>query len=61
VNICLCGTQAGYPHDRLCPYPLFRGSEEQVRGWEEKFQEKCRLTLAPPPSYESAPDREEAK
>lgn len=34
MNICLCGTEAGYPHDACCPYPLYRGSSNQVVAWE---------------------------
>lgn len=35
---CLCGAQAGYLHDKNCPYPLF---SEKIKGlandWKEKF------------------------
>jgi hypothetical protein len=44
MNICLCGTQAGYPHDKLCPYPLYRGSEEQEQRWLHKWKDKRNLT-----------------
>jgi len=37
MNICLCGAEAGYPHDECCPYPLYRGSSHQVIAWEMKW------------------------
>lgn len=37
MQICLCGAQAGYAHDACCPYPLYRGSSEQVVAWEMKW------------------------
>jgi hypothetical protein len=33
-NVCYCGKQAGYPHAPDCPYPLFRGTDEDVARWE---------------------------
>ena len=33
MNICLCGTVAGYLHDEYCPYPLYHGSEQQIHIW----------------------------
>lgn len=35
TNICMCGTQAGYPHPATCPYPLYRGSDDQIDQWLE--------------------------
>jgi hypothetical protein len=34
MNICLCGTLAGYQHNICCPYPLYRGTSDQVIKWE---------------------------
>jgi hypothetical protein len=34
MNVCGCGAQAGYPHAPACPYPLFRGSEQDWDKWE---------------------------
>jgi hypothetical protein len=34
MNLCLCGSEAGYPHDGDCPYPLFRATEAQERAWQ---------------------------
>lgn len=25
IDICFCGSQAGYPHDSRCPFPLYHG------------------------------------
>lgn len=35
MNICGCGTQAGYVHTVGCPYPLYRGSDAQWAAWQE--------------------------
>lgn len=32
-QLCLCGTQAGYPHAFDCPRPLFRATAAQEDGW----------------------------
>jgi len=40
MNICLCGAQAGYPHDEFCPFPLFRGTEKQERKWQAEWEAK---------------------
>lgn len=37
LNICMCGTQAGYPHDPSCPYPLFRASDEDAEKWAREY------------------------
>jgi hypothetical protein len=29
MNLCLSGTQAGYPHVAECPYPLYRATDAQ--------------------------------
>jgi precorrin-3B methylase len=34
MNFCMCGSQAGYPHEHDCPYPLYNcRSEEREREW----------------------------
>lgn len=38
MNICLCGSQAGYPHNEDCPYPLYRGSDQQLAEWQALFE-----------------------
>ena len=35
INICLCGVQAGYPHDKYCPFPYFGGDDRMIDRWEE--------------------------
>lgn len=32
-QICQCGTQPGYLHDRDCPYPYFRDEMAGVNRW----------------------------
>ncbi len=34
-NVCMCGSAAGYPHAKDCPYPLFRGSDDALEKWDE--------------------------
>jgi len=34
INICLCGTEAGYPHDKYCPFPYFGGDDRMTDRWE---------------------------
>ena len=34
INICLCGTQAGYTHDEYCPFPYFGSVEKMIDRWE---------------------------
>ena len=49
INICLCGTEAGYPHDPFCPYPLFRGTERMMAHWDKLFaNRKAGLTQLSP-------------
>lgn len=36
MNVCYCGTQAGYPHWPDCPYPLFHATPAQERDWTAK-------------------------
>lgn len=56
LNVCYCGKQAGYPHAPDCPYPLFRGSDEEVERWENTRQAMLApLPTAPPLVSESAP------
>ena len=33
MNICMCGTQAGYPHDQNCPWPYFGSNEQEQERW----------------------------
>lgn len=40
VNICYCGSQAGYPHDRDCPRPLYLASPEEADRWEQEYDER---------------------
>ena len=35
IQICLCGTQAGYPHHEHCPFPLYAYGPEQEAAWIE--------------------------
>jgi regulator of extracellular matrix RemA (YlzA/DUF370 family) len=37
MNICMCGAEAGYPHNQLCPRPLYRGSAAAETKWLEEF------------------------
>ena len=37
INLCMCGHEAGYPHDLACPYPLFRGTERAMAAWEKEY------------------------
>ena len=38
MNICLCGSQDGYPHDHCCPFPLFsEGNKNLTILWKEEF------------------------
>lgn len=41
MNICYCGTAAGYPHRDECPYPLFRGTPTDELRWEEARQRRA--------------------
>ena len=44
MNICMCGTQASYPHAPDCPYPLFRGSQADQKAWESARQQlRCQV------------------
>ena len=40
MNICYCGQEAGYPHATTCPYPLFRGTANQVNAWYNAREER---------------------
>ncbi len=35
INICLCGTQAGYPHEKDCPFPYFGNDERMIQRWKD--------------------------
>ena len=41
MNICYCGTQAGYPHRDECPYPLFRAVPAEEYRWEAARQARA--------------------
>lgn len=34
MNICQCGTQAGYPHPYGCPFPYYGNAVDIMRGWQ---------------------------
>ena len=64
INICLCGAQAGCPHDLACPWPLYRGSDRMMAEWEKQWlNRKAGLTapsalpddIIPPTMEEVAP------
>lgn len=40
MNICMCGIQAGYPHDPLCPYPYYGRNTEQESKWMDAYRAK---------------------
>lgn len=54
-QICLCGTQPGYPHDSACPRPLYGGTREEAEAWRKELlkntldsiDEELRTELAP--------------
>lgn len=33
INICACGIQDGYPHDKDCPYPYFGKDPNELQKW----------------------------
>jgi len=45
MNICLCGAEAGYPHDKDCPYPLYKATHEQYQVWIQARKARRRLRL----------------
>lgn len=44
-NICLCGTQSGYPHKATCPRPLYRCTKASEQAWETERDAKMVGTL----------------
>jgi len=38
MNVCLCGVEAGYPHDEYCPYPLYRAETEREQLWRDAYE-----------------------
>ena len=40
LNICQCGSQAGYPHAEDCPYPYFRSDEAGATKWNIAHEKK---------------------
>jgi hypothetical protein len=48
MNICMCGSQAGYPHASDCPKPLFRATTAQEDAWwNEREAKQKQLAQAP--------------
>jgi hypothetical protein len=39
MNVCLCGTQPGYPHEAFCPFPYYGNDWRKVAEWERQHQE----------------------
>lgn len=37
MNFCMCGTQASYPHDPACPFPLYHENEHQMAEWQAAY------------------------
>jgi len=35
-QVCLCGTQPGYPHAADCPFPLYHSGEEAMARWDRE-------------------------
>ena len=35
LNLCICGAQAGYAHDRYCPWPYYGHDPKTEKRWEE--------------------------
>lgn len=40
MNICMCGAEAGFQHDRLCPYPYYGRDEQAQAGWMAAYEGK---------------------
>jgi len=40
MDLCMCGSQAGYPHDKLCPHPYYGGDIKQESAWMDAYREK---------------------
>ncbi len=32
-NFCMCGTQSGYPHGPLCPFPYYGNNDKWIAEW----------------------------
>lgn len=47
MNICYCGSQAGYPHAPDCPYPLYHTSEKKELEWLAAREELRRQMESP--------------
>lgn len=52
-NFCLCGAQAGYPHDPCCPFPLYRASEALARQWQAAFEARQAQWVTERPTAEA--------
>ena len=44
MNICLCGTQAGYTHTSDCPYPMYRSDDYSMNKWDAARSAKWALS-----------------
>ena len=54
MNICHCGTRAGYPHREDCPFPLYNDVPTMVTSWEQQreiFVLKDALVILATESY----------
>lgn len=51
INVCMCGTQDGYPHHPCCPWPLYRGTDRLMAEWEKAYlnKEAGLIALSPLP------------
>lgn len=57
MNICLCGAEAGYPHDECCPYPLYRAVEEREQLWREAYERNVNRRQERPAEEDICPAR----
>lgn len=44
MNICQCGTQAGYPHPSACPYPYYGNAGHLITGWQSAAADLAQAT-----------------
>lgn len=47
LNICLCGSEAGYPHDKDCPSPYYGDNPQSIAFWKkaQKREKEKRIFL----------------
>jgi hypothetical protein len=55
MNICMCCSQAGYPHAADCPFPCFSGSRAMEDAWELARQTKLKLVIGEAPENPPSP------